>query len=514
MRYDFKVKSIDISAQGKYIIAFHEDDAADLDVSRDDRIKVKFKRKEVTCTANITNTFVKKGQIGLFKEVKDVLNVKNGDIVKIEPVEKPESVRYIKKKIDGYELKEKEIHSIINDIMEDNLTDIETAAFITATSIRGMSDREIIALTRAIVKSGDTIRLKKKIVVDKHSIGGVPGNRTTLIIVPVIAAAGLTIAKTSSRSITSPAGTADTMEVLAPVALNKRQILETVRKCNACIVWGGAVSLAAADDKIIRIEHPLKIDSKPNLISSILAKKKAVGATHCLIDISVGHGAKVRTRKEAEDLARKFIRIGKQLGIKIHCIITPGFDPVGDAMGPALEAREILRLYEGKPANPEVLEKGLTMAGILLEMVGKAKKGKGYEMARGIFESGKAYKKLKQIIKAQGGDPNIKSDDINVGSYRYVLKAGRQGRIHYMNTAVLSTAARLAGAPHNKGAGIMLHVEKGDKIKRGQKILTVYAESRRKLEAAKQFLKKNSPIELTRIVLEEFDEDKGLIVYT
>lgn len=504
MKYDFAVKPIDISAQGKYIIALHEKDAADLDISRDDRIRVKKGRKDATCTANITSTFVKPGEIGVFKEVRDALGLAKGGKVKIEPCEKPDSVRFIRHKMEGKELSAREIGSIIGDIMDDNLTDIELTAFITATSIRGMTDNEIISLTKSIVESGETLGLNKKPIMDKHSIGGVPGNRTTLFIVPVLAAAGLTIPKTSSRSITSPAGTADTMEILAPVNHSKKRILEITKKCGGCIVWGGAVNLAAADDKIIRIEHPLKIDSRPNLISSIMAKKKAVGATHCLIDISVGHGAKVATRNEAESLARDFIKIGKKIGINVHCIVTPGFDPIGDAMGPALEAREVLRLYEGKKANPEPLEKGLTMAGVLLEMAGRAKEGKGYGVAREIFDSGRAYKKLREIMREQGGNYDLKSDDIEVGKYTYVLTAKRGGRIHFMNTSLLSNAARLAGAPHDRKAGIMLHVEKGDKIAKGGKVLTIYAESKRKLDAARELLDRVSPVELTKIILDEY----------
>ena len=181
-------------------------------------------------------------------------------------------------------------------------------------------------------------------------------------------------------------------------------------------------------------------------------------------------------------------------------------------MAPALEAKEVLRLFEGKKANVEPLEKGMTMAGVLLEMAGKAKDGEGFKKAKKIWESGKAYKKFKEIIKAQGGNPNIKSEDIKIGKLKYVLNAKKSGRIHFMNTKLLSNAARLAGAPHDKKAGIMLCVEKGDRIKKGDKVLTIHAESKRKLDAAKELLTKYSPVELTKIILEEYD-DKGPKIY-
>jgi AMP phosphorylase len=367
--------------------------------------------------------------------------------------------------------------------------------------IRGLNDNETVALTKAIVNSGTTLDLKRRPILDKHCIGGVPGNRTTMLIVPIVAAAGLTIPKTSSRSITSPAGTADSMAVLAPVCFNEAEITDIVTKANGCIVWGGGVNLAAADDKLIKIRHPLNLDPRGVLLASILAKKKAVGATHVLVDIPMGKGAKIATRDEAAILANEFMNIGSRLGMEIQCIVTPGYDPVGKAVGPGLEAREILRILNGETVSPDLLEKSLVMAGLLLEAGGAAKQGMGRQMAAEILQSGKALAKMREIISLQGGNPDVKPGDIHIGDKTYDFIAQESGRIHFINVKHISTIARAAGAPVDAGAGIYLYAEKGDKIVKGEKVFTVYSESERKLAAAQELCEKLQPVEMEKIIL-------------
>ena len=211
---------------------------------------------------------------------------------------------------------------------------------------------ESVSLTKAMINTGEILKLNKYPVMDMHCIGGVAGNRTTMIIVPIVASAGLTIPKTSSRSITSPAGTADTMEVLSNVSFSIKEIKKVIRKTNACLVWGGSVNLAPADDKIIRIEHPVSLDPEGQLLASILAKKRSASATHLLIDIPIGKGSKIENRKKALHLKRLFESISKKLGIKIKVIITDGSQPVGNGIGPGLEARDVLWVLKNDSKQP------------------------------------------------------------------------------------------------------------------------------------------------------------------
>ncbi|MBS3059942.1 MAG: AMP phosphorylase [DPANN group archaeon] len=502
MEVKLKPKFIDLESGGKNIVIINTEDAKDIDVSALDRVYVRANGKKVTALVDTSSTMAKQNEIGLFKEVQKELHLtKEPQSLSIEKIDKPKSVYLIRKKMDKVPLKQPEIESIIEDVMNDNLSEIELTAFVTAVYINGLNEEETLALTNEIIKSGRTLHFPKKVVLDKHSIGGVPGNRTTMLLVPIIASAGLTIPKTSSRAITSPAGTADVMEVLAPVNLTEKQIIDTINKTNGCIVWGGSMNLAAADDKLIKVRHPLSLDPHGMLLASILAKKKAVGSTHVLIDISIGKGAKIFLKQDAEKLADEFIRYGNLLNMNVECIITPGYDPIGQAIGPALEAREILRILEGENVSPELKEKGIAMAGLMLEMAGRAKHGEGEATARSIIDSGKALEKMKEIIKAQGGDPSVSSKGIRIGKKSMTIKATQAGRIHYMNTRDLSTIARAAGAPKDIGAGIYLYVEKGDKITKGQNIFTIYAESDSKLKAAEELIDKLQPVELEKTII-------------
>jgi thymidine phosphorylase len=313
-----------------------------------------------------------------------------------------------------------------------------------------------------------------------NSIGGVPGDKTSMVLVPVVAAAGLTIPKTSSRAITAPAGTADRMECLCPVDLKLDEIKVVVRQTNGCLVWGGAVDLAPADDAFIGVEYPLSID--PLLLPSVMSKKKAVGARYVAIDIPTGKGVKVKTVAEAEDLANKFIELGKKLGMKVSCISSFGEQPIGYGVGPALEAREVLASVSNVHRMPkDLLEKVSRLGGELFEF---AHKKNPDSIAYDMLKSGRAEKKLREIIAAQGGDPNIKPTDIPIGPKRVTIKATKPGKVWWINNAAVTAVARMAGAPKDKGAGMLMHKKIGDTVKRGEPLLEIYAEKTTKLNCA------------------------------
>src|SRR3989338_7923073 len=334
-----KIKDIDISSGGPLIAVMNKSDAALLDLHLMDRIKVKKEKKIETVVLDISegNKIIPEGRIGVFEEVINSLKLKNNDEVTIIPARKPLSLDFIKKKLDGQELSKKEINQIVWDIVHNKLSAVELTYFVAACYMHVMSSRETILLTRAMVEHGDTLKIDRYPIIDKHCIGGIPGNRTTPIVVPIIAAAGYTMPKTSSRSITSPAGTADTMEVLADVTFPIKKMKEIVLKTHGCIVWGGSLNLAPADDKIISVERPLEIDAESQLLASIMAKKHSVSSTHILIDIPIGKTAKIKDRKEAGKLQNEFEEIGKKLGKKVHAIITDGSQPIGNGIGPLME---------------------------------------------------------------------------------------------------------------------------------------------------------------------------------
>ncbi len=333
-----------------------------------------------------------------------------------------------------------------------------------------------------------------------NCIGGVAGNRTTMVVVPILAAAGVYIPKTSSRAITSASGTADTMEVLAPVVLKIDELRDAVLKTNGCMVWGGAINLAPVDDKLIRIRHSLHLDPRGMLLASILGKKKAVGAEHLIIDIPIGRGAKIEDEQNGRELAKEFIEVGEKLAIKTRCLITDGADPIGFGIGPGLECKDVLNVLQGNEPL-ELLNKSCLLAGNILELVGKAKDGMGADAAHRLISTGKAYDKMMEIIEAQGGNPKIKIDDLPIGGYKYEYRAEKSGRVSHVDNKIISKIARAAGSPKDQGAGVILHCEDGDRVKKDDLLLEVIAESETKLSFAIKVLDVIKPVELEKMIL-------------
>lgn len=476
-----KVKDIDISSGGPLIAVLNHKDALMLDLHVMDRIKIKKGNSVETVVVDIAQSdkVVPRGRIGIFEEVINSLKLKNNDIVDISIARKPLSINYIKKKLDGLKLTKKEIDQLVWDIVHNKLSSVELTYFVAACYTNVMSTEETIQLTRSMVKYGDMLKLNKYPVVDKHSIGGIPANRTTMVIVPIIAAAGYYIPKTSSRSITSPAGTADTMEVLADVTFPIKKMREIVLKTRGCVVWGGSLNLAPADDKIIAVERPLEIDAESQLLASIMAKKHSVSSTHILIDIPIGTDAKVKNMIGALKLKKEFEKIGKRLKKHIKVLITDGSQPIGNGIGPALEARDVLWLLKRDPRRPIDLEKKcLMMCSNIFSMIGLKD---SYRKALEILNSGKAYQKMIEIIKAQNGR-EIAAEDIKIGKFSYDVVSTKSGTVKYIDNMSISRIARIAGAPHDKGAGLYLYKHVGDKVKRGKKLFTIYSESKHEFE--------------------------------
>lgn len=494
-----RIKILDIEVGDTAIVVLHKQDANDLGVHISDRVKIKYRDRLHVAIVDITDTFIKPGEIGIFKSLSHAMNPEICSEVILFPTTKPPSVKSIRKKMNGEILDEMEMIRIVEDIVNNELSDVELSAFITSIHIRGLSSLETVSLTKGIVTHGRTLDLDASPIIDKHCIGGIAGNRTTLVVVPIVAAAGIYIPKTSARAITSPAGTADAMEVLAPVDLTVGEMENVVEKTHGCIVWGGAAKLAAADDKLIKIRYPLKIDPEPLLMASILAKKKAVGAKKVLLDIPVGHGAKIKNIKRAKQLAANFIKIGSKIDIDVECVITPGDRPIGKGIGPKLEARDAMDILHGKgPADLRL--KSLSLAGIILEMGDLSKKGKGKILAEEILTSGKALETMERIIELQGGDPN--DLDLRLGSHTFTVHSSSKGRIYDIDNNAIIKIARAAGAPVDKSAGVDILVSRGSSVKKGDPLFIIYAEQGFKLEAAIREVKTQNPIIFEKMVLE------------
>jgi len=477
------VKILDIAKRG---VLLNRLDARSIGVLDGDRVQaINLKNgTSVTAFVDTTSTIAGQGTVGIYRITNERLNLVEGSEIEVREAGRPASLDFIKKKMDGGKLTKDETLTIIKDVVNDDISAAELTAFITASYINPLDMDEVEHLTRAMVETGEQIKFASRPIVDKHSVGGVPGNKISLLVVPIIAASGLKIPKTSSRAITGAGGTADLMEVLANVEFSATEVQQMTEKVGGTIVWGGATNIAPADDRIIIQEYPFKIDARGQMLASVMAKKYAVGANLVVIDIPVGLHTKVPTMQDGRKLAREFIELGERLNIKVECALTYGDIPVGHSIGPNLEVREALRVLEGATEPNSFIQKSLSLAGIAFEMSGKAARGAGAAMAQEILTKGKALEKFRKIIEIQGGDPTVKSDDILPGEHEFVVNAPASGYVIEMNNKSLITLARIAGAPHDRGAGILLHAKKGKLTKVGEPLFTIYADRSWRLQNA------------------------------
>ncbi len=487
------VRLVDIAARG---VLLHQQDAKSLGVFPGDRVEITNISTGLSIADYVetTSSLIKQGKLGIYHQSNEQLQVKDGESVEVRVADRPVSLDYIRKKMDGTRLSREEIKMIVSDIVHDNLSPSEITAFVISSYINNLDIDEIESLTRSMVETGDQLEFHTGPIVDKHSIGGVPGNKITFLVVPIIAAAGLLIPKTSSRAITGAGGTADLMEVLAPVEFSATEVQQMTQKVGGVIVWGGATNIAPADDKIIIQEYPFKIDQVGQMIASVMAKKFAVGADVVAIDIPVGKNCKVHSIQEGRKLAQLFIEIGDRLGMRVECALTYGDAPVGRAIGPALEVKEALAILEGAESPNSLIEKSTVIAGIALELAGKANRGEGANLALDLLKTGKALKKMKDIIAIQGGNPEVTSDMVKPGEFFHIVKAEHDGYVVDLNNRSLITIARVAGAPNDHGAGLYIHAKPGTRLKRGDPIFTLYAERKWRLEKALETARTLRPV--------------------
>lgn len=482
-----KVKSIGIDTYRENIIYMRND----CDVCNSEgfsaltRVQVNANHHYIVATLNVVLTdLLNHDEAGLSPEAMKRLGVKDGEIITIHHLQPVESIAFVRGKMYGKTFSENQLMKIMRDIVEGRYSNIELAAFLTACTGDKLSIQEIIALTKAMIATGRRLQWDKPLVLDKHSVGGLPGNRTSPIVVGIIAAAGLTIPKTSSRAITSPAGTADVMETITRVDLDLATIKNVVKNHGGCLAWGAAIKLSPADDILIPIEKALDIDSEAQMIASVLSKKAAAGSTHVVIDMPVGDTAKVRKEEDALRLKHLFKIVGEAIGMKIETIASDGSQPVGVGIGPALEAKDILAvLKKEKTAPVDLRDRAISIAGVLLELAGYSVKGNGNSDALKFIDSGKAFEKFAAICHAQGA---FKQPP--VANYIFEVQSQQKGMVSKINNRSLAKIAKLAGAPKSAAAGVEFFSRLKRKVSRGDLLFRIHAASPGELQYAKEYL--------------------------
>src|SRR3989344_4287991 len=483
-----QIKRFGVSA-GRPIVFLRDEDANREDINVGDRIQVARNGRTIQARVDIVADFIKRGEVALTDDILAYLSIQQGEYVDVTLMPSPRSAVYIAKKTNGRQLAKEEIKAIVDDVVSNALTEAEISEFIVGVYRNGMTDQETIHLTEAMYTTGAVIRWHSKVVADKHCIGGIAGNRTTPIVVSICAAAGIVMPKTSSRAITSAAGTAYVVETLTRVTFSARELKTIVKETGACLAWGGSLGLAPADDKLIRIERIPRLDPDAQLIASILSKKIAAGSTHVVIDIPYGNGAKV-TKQRGIILREKFLRVGRHFGLIMRVLLTDGSQPIGNGIGPVLEMIDVLKVLHRREPPTDLEDKSLYLAGEILELTNTQKKGRGKELAKAILDSGKAAKKFEDIISAQGAT----NKPLKVAKLHKTISALRGGIIRHIDNKGINRIASILGCPIDIGAGIYLEHHIGYRIHKGEKLMTLYSESHEKMREALVAYHQSSPI--------------------
>jgi thymidine phosphorylase len=441
------------------------------------KVEIRANGRRILATLNVVDdeAIVGYDELGLSMDAFAQLGVENGHPTAVSQAEPPGSIPALHRKIAGERLGREDFAAIVRDISEHRYSKIELTAFVVACNQGELDREEVFFLTDAMARSGRRLDWHERVVVDKHCIGGIPGNRTSMLVVPIVAAHGMLCPKTSSRAITSPAGTADTMEVLARVELPFDRMSEIVREHRGCLAWGGTADLSPADDVLISVERPLSIDSPGQMVASILSKKVAAGSTHLVIDIPVGPTSKVRSMPEAQRLRKLFEYVATRMGLVVDVVITDGRQPIGNGIGAVLEARDVMLVLENDPRAPNDLrQKALRLAGRMIEFDPDVRGGDGFSIARDILDSGRALSKMDDIIRAQG-DRRFDHNAPQLGGLGFEVLAPADGVVTGIDCLQLARIARLAGAPKVKGAGVELYRKLGETVSQGEVLYRVYA---------------------------------------
>jgi len=487
----FRLRRIGIDTQSEHVVFIDERAVREgaLGFQPMDRVQVlgrdlaTDRPREITGVLNFCrDSLLEKDEIGLSEVAFLDLSLPPGAPVEATLARPPESVQRVRNKLGGARLSRQDFDAILADVVARRYSKPELSMFVLACALRNLDDEELIDLTKAMVGSGSSLHFDAPVVADKHCIGGIPGNRTSMIVVPILVSLGVIVPKTSSRAITSPSGTADTMAVLANVDLGAEEIRRVVEATGGCIAWGGALDLAPADDVLITVERPMQIDTEAQMVASILAKKKTVGATHALIDVPVGRTAKVRSHAEAQRITALFQRVAAALDLSVDVVVTDARGPIGRGVGPRLEALDVLAVLRGEPGSPSDLrEKSLFLAARLLERVGTAAGAGGYRMAQEALDSGRAAATFDAILEAQG-----RCELPAPAAFQYVVAADRDGRIREIDCLGINRIAKLAGSPANPAAGVRMLREVNDVVERGEPLFEIHAQSEAQLGFARE----------------------------
>ncbi|NNL67780.1 MAG: thymidine phosphorylase family protein [Myxococcales bacterium] len=482
----FRLRRVRIDTQSEHVVFIHERTVRDgaLGFQPLDRVRVFHDGAEVTGVLNFcSDSLLAKDEIGLSEAAFEDIGIPERSLVSATHARSPGSLARVRAKLGGSRLSREDFDSILEDVVARRYSKPELSMFVLACALRNLDRDELVDFTGAMVDSGSRLSFDAPVVADKHCIGGIPGNRTTMVVVPILASLGVLIPKTSSRAITSSAGTADTMGALAEVELDAKRIYEVVSRVGGCITWGGALDLAPADDVLITVERPMQIDTESQMVASILAKKKTSGATHTLIDLPLGPSAKIRSQREADEIGSLFQMVAQTLDLSVDIVVTDARGPIGRGVGPRLEALDVLSVLRREADAPQDLrEKSLFLASRLLDRTGTGPGPSGYRAAQEALDSGRAEATFEAIVDAQG-----RRALPDAAPFRHEIESKHDGRIREIDCLEINRIAKLAGSPANASAGLRLLRTVGEVVERGEPLYEIHAQNEAQLEFAREY---------------------------
>lgn len=406
----------------------------------------------------------------------------------------------IQKKKKGQALSDHEIEFFIKGYTDGSIPDYQASALLMAICFMGMTDEETVTLTNAMADSGDRVDLScfGNLSADKHSTGGV-GDKTSLIVAPIVASLGGKVTKMSGRGLGHTGGTVDKLESIPGyrVNLTPEEFLSQVEKVGMAVV-GQSGNLTPADKKLYALRDvTATVDNIPLITSSIMSKKLAAGSHNIVLDVKVGSGAFMKTPDEATELAQKMVKIGKDCNRNMAALITNMGIPLGNNVGNSLEVIEAIRVLKGELKN-DLYEVCVALATTMVELIFSLQRNEAEQKVKTAIESGNAFRKMKEWIKAQGGNADyIENTDLfEQSKYSLTVKSVKEGYISSMNvekigmTAVtLGAGRRVATDTIDYSAGIIIHKKTGEYVKENQDLCTLYSNNESSLkEAEKQYL--------------------------
>ncbi|MFI3241793.1 MAG: thymidine phosphorylase [Alphaproteobacteria bacterium] len=422
-------------------------------------------------------------QIGVNVECFKDLGLKEGDAVSIAVSETPKSYSLIKKKIYGNILSTSEYKKIADDIISKRYSNMDIAAFLVAMG-SFMTLEEVLSLTKSIISKNKMKWEDEHIVADHYCIGGVPGNKTDLIILAIVSAYGIAFPKTCSFSLTSCSGMGNVASAFMNIDLKEKEFKTLVSENRAAIVAYDTLNVGDFNKQMSPVERYIGLTKAEQIAASIIAVKISCGITHLLIDIPVGPQARIRSSLEAMKLRKIFEYLGDSLGLHVDVCITDGREPIGNTIGPFLEARDVMKILKNQEDAPDDLrEKSLFLAGKILEFDPKLRGGQGFLVAKEILESGRALDQFNKIISSQG-----RAEKPELGFLSYDFVSPQNGVVKAIDVGAINYLGVVTGANRNKLSGVEMFKKIGDEVEAGDVLFRVYSNTQSDFLKAKMFL--------------------------